>query len=253
MLGVFADNHYFAFSLNDFALFANLFYGWFNLHFITPTLSLLLCTPGYATLVEIVNRDLNGYAVTGQYSDIVHTKLSRYVCRYYMAVGKLYLEGCVRQCLYDCTFKFDNIILWQNNPSSAIISVTYSFNLPALIHKRSYHHTVGGKSAGIFVMRRQAVIPCFYGPLIGHFHNFLGADIYHRFDSKRHSRTKSRAPSCRSEVRHVGRLVQVVTYAVTYISFHHRKAVAFHSLLDSASDISYPVSCLILATPSKKL
>ena len=120
MLGVFADNHYFAFSLYDFALFANLFYGWFNLHFITPTLSLLLCSPGYAALIEVVNRDLNSYAVTGQYSDIVHTKLSRYVCGYYMTVGKLYLEVGVGQCLNYRTFKFDYVILWQNNPSSAI-------------------------------------------------------------------------------------------------------------------------------------
>ena len=120
MLGVFADDHYLAFSLNDFALFANLFYGWFNLHFIIPTLSLLLCTPGYATLGKIVNRYLDGYSVTRQYSDIVHSELSRDVSRYYMLVGKLYLEGRVGQCLNYSTLKFDNIILWQNNPSSAL-------------------------------------------------------------------------------------------------------------------------------------
>ena len=76
MLGVLADNHDFAFSLNDFAFFANLLYGWFNLHSIIPTLSLLLCTPGYASLCEVVNRNLYGNAVTGQYSDIVHSQLS---------------------------------------------------------------------------------------------------------------------------------------------------------------------------------
>ena len=80
---------------------------------------ILLCTPGYAALIEVVYRYLNSYAVTGQYSDIVHTKLSRNVSRYYMPVGKLYLEGRVRQCLYYCTFEFNYIILWQNNPSSA--------------------------------------------------------------------------------------------------------------------------------------
>ena len=120
MLRIFADNHYFAFSLYDLALFADLLYGWFNLHFIIPTLSLLLCTPGYATLGEIVNRNLNGYSVTRQYSDIVHSELSRDVSRYYMLVGKLYLEGRVGQCLNYRTLKFDNIILWQNNPSSAL-------------------------------------------------------------------------------------------------------------------------------------
>ena len=120
MLGVFADNHYFAFSLYDLALFADLLYGWFNLHFIIPTLSLLLCTPGYAALIEVVYRYLNSYAVTGQYSDIVHSEFSRYMSCYYMPIGELYLEGGVRQCLNDCTLKFNYIILWQNNPSSAI-------------------------------------------------------------------------------------------------------------------------------------
>ena len=120
MLGVFADNHYFAFSLNDFALFANLFHGWFNLHFIIPTLSLLLCTPGYAALIEIVYRYLNSYAVTGQNSDIVHSELSRNMSSNNMLVRKLYFKGRIGQCLNYHTFKFYNIILWQNNPSSAL-------------------------------------------------------------------------------------------------------------------------------------
>ena len=80
MLGVFADNHYFAFSLYDLALFADLLNGWFNLHSIIPFLSefvvRLLCTPGYASLIEVVNRDLHGDLVSRQYSDIIHSKLS---------------------------------------------------------------------------------------------------------------------------------------------------------------------------------
>ena len=119
MLGVLADDHDLAFSLYDLALFADLFYGWFNLHFIIPTLSLLLCTPSYASLVEIVNGDLHCYAVTGQYSNIVHSKLARYMSRYYVLIGKLYLEGRVGQRLNYRTLKFNYIILWQNNPSSA--------------------------------------------------------------------------------------------------------------------------------------
>ena len=121
MLGVLADNHYFAFSLDDFALFANLLYGWFHLHVITPTLSFLLCTPGNASLVEVVYRYLNGHTVTGQNSDIVHTKLSRNMSRYDVLVGKLDLEGCIGQSLNDRTFKLNYVILWQNNPSSACL------------------------------------------------------------------------------------------------------------------------------------
>ena len=111
MLGVIANNHYFAFSLNDFALFANLLYGWFNLHFITPTLSLLLCTPSDASFGQVIDRDFYGNAVTGQNSDIVHSKLSRDMSRYDMLIGKLYLEGRIGQCLNNDTFKLDYIIL----------------------------------------------------------------------------------------------------------------------------------------------
>ena len=39
MLGVLANYHYFAFSFDDFALFANLLYGWFHFHLILPFLS----------------------------------------------------------------------------------------------------------------------------------------------------------------------------------------------------------------------
>ena len=42
MLRVFADDHYTAMSFNDLALFADLLYGWFNLHLISPTLSFYL-------------------------------------------------------------------------------------------------------------------------------------------------------------------------------------------------------------------
>ena len=123
MLGVFADNHYFAFSLDDFALFANLLYGWFNFHFIIPTLSFLLCTPGDSALGQVINRNLNGHAVTGQNSNIVHSQLSRDMSRYDMLIGKLYLEGRVGKCFHNCAFKLYYIILRQNNPSSAIYSV----------------------------------------------------------------------------------------------------------------------------------
>ena len=37
MLGVLADNHYFAFSLDDLALFADLLNGWFHLHCLYHT------------------------------------------------------------------------------------------------------------------------------------------------------------------------------------------------------------------------
>ena len=123
MLGVLANNHYFTFSLDDFALFANLLYGRLNFHFCNLPFE-LFHTPGNASLVEVVYRNLNSNTVTGQNTDIIHSQLSGYMCGHYVAVRKLNLEGGAGQCLCYHTFKFNNIILWQNNHSlSVCISV----------------------------------------------------------------------------------------------------------------------------------
>jgi len=42
VLGVFANNHYFTFTLNDLALFADLLNRGFNLHSFTPALSFVV-------------------------------------------------------------------------------------------------------------------------------------------------------------------------------------------------------------------
>lgn len=77
----------------------------------------LLCTPGDTAFIEIVYRHFDGHLVTGQNSDIVHAKLSGDMSRYNMLIRKLYLEGGIRQCLYNRTLKFNYIILRQKNPS----------------------------------------------------------------------------------------------------------------------------------------
>ena len=80
-------------------------------------LLILLCSPGDAALGQVVDRNLNGYAVTGKNLDIIHTKLARNVSRYHMAVRELDLEASVGQCLNDCAFKLDDVIfLCQSNP-----------------------------------------------------------------------------------------------------------------------------------------
>ena len=75
MLGVLAYYHYFTFSLDDFALFANLLYGRLNFHFCNLPFE-LFHTPGYASFVKVVYRYLNGNTVTGQNTDIIHSKLA---------------------------------------------------------------------------------------------------------------------------------------------------------------------------------
>ena len=79
MLGILTDHHNTAFSSDDFALLANLFHGRFNFHLDTPFLSLFF-SPGDAALGQIVNRNLDRHRVTGENLDIVHAKLSGYMC-----------------------------------------------------------------------------------------------------------------------------------------------------------------------------
>ena len=130
MLGVLADNHDATFSLDDLALFADLLNGWFHLHCLyhaflalnfgsTLRISqILFCSPGNASLGQVINRNLNGYAIPGQNFNIVHTKLSRNVGGHHVSVGKLHLEARVGQRLNDYAFKLDYVILLcQNNPS----------------------------------------------------------------------------------------------------------------------------------------
>ena len=133
MLGVLANNHYFAFSFDDLAFFADLLYGWFHLHCSYHTFLAefgfcisrsaisargLFCSPGNAALGQVIDRNLNGHAVTGQNFNIVHTKLSRNMGCYHMSVGKLDLEASVGQSLNHYAFKLDDVILLcQNNPS----------------------------------------------------------------------------------------------------------------------------------------
>jgi len=127
MLGILADYHYFTVPFYDFAFFANLLYGRFHFHF---NLFLSLCSklnrfnlfhaPGYASLVEVVYRNLNRNAVPRQNSDVIHAKLAGYVGGHDMPVRQLYFKGCIRQSLGYSTLKFDYVILWQKNPLPAV-------------------------------------------------------------------------------------------------------------------------------------
>ncbi len=77
----------------------------------------LFRTPGDTTLIQIVNGNLNGYLVTGQNLDIIHTQLSGNMGRDHVPVRQLDLEGGVRQSLNDDALKLNNIVLRQKNPS----------------------------------------------------------------------------------------------------------------------------------------
>ena len=118
MLGVLTDHHDTTLALNNFALFANLFDGWLNLHFVT--IPFLFGTPSDAALGQVIDRDLDGYLITGQNPYIVHSELARNVGIYDVSVGKLYFEMCVGQRFQYHSLELHNIILRQKNPSSLI-------------------------------------------------------------------------------------------------------------------------------------
>jgi len=141
MLGVLAYYHYFTFSLDDFALFANLLYGRLNFHFCNLPFE-LFHTPSDASFGKVVYRHLNGYAVTGQNTDIIHSKLTGYMCGHYMTVRKLYLEGGAGQCLCYYTFKFNNIILWQNNHSLSVCLLIRSDKCCENVSFGGYYHRI---------------------------------------------------------------------------------------------------------------
>jgi len=112
VLGILANNHHVAFSLDDFALFANLLDGRLNFHCFIPFLFRLFFSPGDTTLRKIVSGNLNRYGVTGENFDIVHTKLARNMCGHDVTVGKLYLEGGIGKCFNNhAVFKFNQIVL----------------------------------------------------------------------------------------------------------------------------------------------
>ena len=127
MLGVLADHHNLAFSLDDLALFTDLLNGWFYLHcrnqtFLTVFCNELFCSPGNATLGQVINRNLNGHTVTGQNLNIVHTKLTGNVSGHHMTVRKLHLKAGVGKCLNDRALELDNIVLLcQKNPSLTVL------------------------------------------------------------------------------------------------------------------------------------
>ena len=118
MLGVLTDYHDTTLALNNFALFANLFDGWLNLHFVT--IPFLFGTPSDAALGQVIDRDLDGYLITGQYPYIVHSELARNMGIHDVSVGKLHFKMCVRQRFQYHSLELYNIILRQKNPSSLI-------------------------------------------------------------------------------------------------------------------------------------
>ena len=117
MLGVFADHHYFAFSLDDLALFTNFLYGRLNFHLISSILGIKLQTPDDTTASGVIDADLYQDLISRNDSDIVLLHLTRNVSENHHIVGKFYFACGVRKRLNDGSLKLHYIVFCQNDPS----------------------------------------------------------------------------------------------------------------------------------------
>ena len=84
----------------------------FNLHMRTVSLK-LLTSPGDPTLSQIVRRHLNGYFVTGQDLNEIHSELAGNVCQNGVTVANVNSEHCIRQCIDYDALNLDYVVFCQ--------------------------------------------------------------------------------------------------------------------------------------------
>ena len=73
----------------------------------------LLASPGDPTLSQIIRRHLNGYFVTGQDLDEIHSKLAGNVCQNGVSVANVNFEHSIRQCIYYDALNLDYVVFCQ--------------------------------------------------------------------------------------------------------------------------------------------
>ena len=77
------------------------------------TLVCLLASPGDPTLSQIVRRHLNGYFVTGQDLNEIHSELAGNVCQNGVTVANVNSEHCIRQCIDYDALNLDYVVFCQ--------------------------------------------------------------------------------------------------------------------------------------------
>ena len=109
----------------------------FNLH-MRMVLFRLLTSPGDPTLCQIIRRHLNGYLVTGQDLNEIHSEPAGNVCQNAVSIADVNLEHCIGQCISYDALKFDYVVF----RSQVINLLGCSLASPGL------------KRPGLFVIRR---------------------------------------------------------------------------------------------------
>jgi hypothetical protein len=127
VLGIFANDHYFAFALNNLALFAHFLYRRFYFHFLPPFR--LLCSESYSSLGKVIDRYFDRYLITGYYFYIVHTHFTGNMRCYYVSVCKFYFEHGIGQYFSYDALAFDYVCFSQNN--SSFVKAPFRFRFPS--------------------------------------------------------------------------------------------------------------------------
>ena len=74
---------------------------------------MLLASPGDPASGQIIRRHLNGYLVTGQDSDEIHSELAGNVCQNGVSVADIDIEHSVGQCIDYDALNLDYVVFCQ--------------------------------------------------------------------------------------------------------------------------------------------
>ena len=77
------------------------------------SLCVLLASPGDPASGQIIRRHLNGYLVTGQDLDKVHSELAGNVCQNGVSVADIDSEHRIRQCIGYDALNLDYVVFCQ--------------------------------------------------------------------------------------------------------------------------------------------
>lgn len=88
----------------------------------------LFRAPRNTSLGQIIDRNFDGYAVTGQNPDVVHPQLAGYMRCNDVSVLQLDLKGRIRQRFDHNAFKFDYVVFGQKNHSLIIFMIRSQAN-----------------------------------------------------------------------------------------------------------------------------
>ena len=209
-------------------------------------IQVLLGSPGDAALVQVVDRDFDGYAITGENADIVHAQLARDVSGHYVAVGQAHLEGSVGKSLHNLTLKFNDIILRHEEFPLLYLSCNATRSSEILLDEGQIDDAVSRQRYGILVVSRQRAVCGLDRPAVGKFTNRLGADIDHRLNGYDQTGAESCAAARGSVVGNVRGFVKLTANAVTDVTLDSGKTVCHDQTVDGCANVSQPTADLKL-------